>query len=124
MEMRYIILVLAIVVFLLFMIGGTFSDTCASIGQCKACWSNSAYMVDSDLCTKTGRCLADPVAQQNNAIVDVILCACADAKAIGYTDATLNRRISEFVALYTSYNISAAEICDQPAMFLAKTAYE
>jgi hypothetical protein len=124
MEIKYIALALVIVVFLLFLVGGTFTDTCASIGDCRACWSNGAYMVDSDLCTETGRCLADPVAQQNNAIVDVILCACSDAKAIGYTDAALNKRISEFAARYTPYNISAQEICDQPSMFLAKTAYE
>ncbi len=124
MERRYILLAIAIVVIILFLIGGSYSDNCASIGGCRSCWSSNAVVVESDLCTETGRCLAEPSAQQTNAISDVILCACEDAKIVSYADASLNRQIQDFVAFYTPYNITAGEICEQPGLFLAKTAYE
>lgn len=123
MQKKYIAATLVIIFFLLLGLGSVLSERCVDIGGCKQCWKNIPTVVESELCTENRTCLAQPADQQNNAIADVLLCACSKAKAAGYSDQQLNNRIEEVISEFARYDISASEACEQPGLFLVKRSY-
>ena len=123
MKVRFIIIIFAIVLLILFGLGASLTENCVGIGGCKSCWKTTQVVVTSDLCGANRTCLAQPADQQNNAIVDAVLCACDKAKTLGYSDTVLNTKIQDTVSEFSRYNISINDICDQPGMFLTKRLY-
>lgn len=123
MQKRFVIATVVIVFFLLLGLGSVLSERCVDVGGCKQCWKTIPTVVESDLCTENRTCLAQPADQQNNAIADALLCACSHAKSTGYGDQQLNSKIEDVISQYTRYNVSAAEACEQPGLFLVKRNY-
>ena len=124
MEARFIVATAVLILAVLFFVGGGLAENCVDIGGCKRCWKTTQVVVsDQLLCGGNSSCLAQPRDQQNNAIVDAVFCACANAKASDYSDVGLNNKIAETVSVFTNYNLTANEICDQPSAFLAKVYY-
>lgn len=123
MEKRYILLFVAIVLGVLIFFGSSGLDRTVSIGNCTAKFATDPVTVTSDLCPGKNRtCIAQPADQQNNAVVDVLLCACDRAKSDSYSDDSLNSGIATLVSSYFGYNATAQDICDQQAI-LAKRSY-
>lgn len=124
MEKKYMLAAIAIIFFMLLGLGAVVSERCIDIGGCKACWKTTAVVVKSELCPNSSACLARPADQQNNAIVDAVICGCGKAKASNYGDAELNKKIEDVINQFTRYNISASEACEQAGTFLVKRSYE
>lgn len=113
---------------LLYAIGSTvdfnFSETCAQLGACTGCWKNEPVNVsESELCSAPS-CVAEPALQRRNAIVDVLVCACENAKKKEYTDTTLNSQIESAVRQATNgTTVTASQLCENPGILLTKVAY-
>lgn len=117
-------LTIALIVFFALFISGFFlSEQQIDVAGCTARWSLLPVSVArSDLCP-AGSCLASSDAQQHNAIVDALLCACSKAKSAQYSDAPANKRIEDVVKNFFGYSIGAAEACEQPGVFLTRRSY-
>ena len=113
---------------LLYAIGSTvnfnFSETCAQVGPCTGCWKDGPVNVsESELCSAPS-CIAEPALQRRNAIVDVLVCACQNAKTKSYTDATLNSQIESAVRQATNgTTVITSQLCENPGILLTKVAY-
>jgi len=123
MEPKYLIILVVVIVVILYFVGGIFSENCSTIGNMKACWKTVPVTVTSQFCPTDEPCIASPEAQQNNAIVGLVLDACAVSKANGYSDRTISDRIKEVVRDFAGYDLNAQEICDQPGYILAYRGY-
>jgi len=123
MEKKFLIAALVLTLFILLGLGSVLSEQCIDVAGCKSCWKTTPAVVQSDLCGENSTCLAQPEDQQNNAIVDVILCACSRAKSSQYADSDMNKKIEELTSQYTRYELTAGEICEQPGLFLTKRSY-
>ncbi|HLC67562.1 MAG TPA: hypothetical protein VJI12_01635 [archaeon] len=123
MEARVIVATAVLVLAVLFFVGGGISENCIDIGGCRQCWKTTQVVVnDAVLCSGNSSCLAQPRDQQNNAIVDAVFCACNGARANGYSDPSVNNKIEDIVSAFTNFNMTATQICEQPA-FLVKVYY-
>src|SRR3989338_921756 len=123
MQKRFALMfVVIVVVVTLFFLGSGNLDRTISIGNCSAKFATDPVTVTSDLCGAKKTCVASPESQQNNAVVDVLLCACDKAKAGSYADAGLNQGIEGIVSGYYNYTLSAQAFCDQPVL-LVKRSY-
>ncbi len=123
MEKKYIAVTIAMIFVVLFVIGMFFTEQQIDIAGCTAKWSLASVVVpQSDLCPAE-TCTASPDAQQHNAIVDGLLCACEKARAQGYSDPAVNSRIKEVINAFFDYNVEANEICDQPGIIMTKRSY-
>jgi len=89
---------------------------CYSIGECKSCWNWRATPINSELCPNGVSCISDPMIEQHNALVDVMICACTNAQKNGYTDVELNRNIEKIYQSITGYQSDAASICTNPTI--------
>jgi hypothetical protein len=111
----------------LYVIGGFMgpaSQSCSQISVCKACWSTTSLNVTSDLCPNiTSPCEAAPAQQQHNAVVDVLTCACTQAKAGDYADTKLNGEIESVLAALTGYDMDTQQFCGNPGLLLSKWRY-
>jgi hypothetical protein len=123
MEKKFILATLVILFFVLMGLGSVLSEQCVDVGGCRQCWKTTPAVVQSELCGENRTCLAQPQDQQNNAIVDAVLCGCGRAKSINYADPSMNQKIEDVVNQYTRYNITVNEICEQPGVFLTKRSY-
>ena len=150
MKIRYTFMIAAAVVGVLAVLGLFNAQNCSQIGACRNCWSDSAVQVTSELCSEPGKpCTAQPYLQQHNAVVDTLLCACANAKIASYRDAALNKQIEdahfamrggcspEILAVSAATReangvfctdpepdrVNAQELCDSPAQYVAKRPY-
>ncbi|MEM7813786.1 MAG: hypothetical protein QW548_02715 [Candidatus Aenigmatarchaeota archaeon] len=104
--------IIALVVVALYVAGGVIGKQSVSIGNCRAEWDTVARMVQSELCPNASvPCMAEPYVMQHNAIVDVLLCACANA-APSYADAVLNKQIEDVYKASTDITLTAREICE------------
>ncbi len=123
MQRKYILLTIAIIIVILFVIGNFFSEQQIDIAGCTAKWSLASVNVPhSELCPAES-CTASPDAQQNNAIVDALMCACDKVRAQNYMNTTASNRIKEVVNNFFNYNAEASEICEQPGMFITRRSY-
>ena len=123
MQTKFIIAAVVIIFLILFGLGAALSEKCVEISGCRSCWKTTPVVVQSELCSNK-TCLAQPADQQNNAIVDSVLCACGKAKSSSYADESANRKIQDVVSEFSHYNITANELCEQPGLFLAKRSYD
>lgn len=122
MQKRYILL-MAVIVFAIFIYTGNRNvEQAISIDGCSAAFSTEPAFVTSDLCASGKTCVAKPEDRQNNAVVDVLLCACGKAKDAKYADASLNEKIRSLVSSFYGYPLSAEQLCEQPVL-LAKRNY-
>ncbi len=108
-SVRYVVVALIIAI-VLYVVGGFLGTTCVHIGDCKGCWKTVNTRVNSSLCPTNEPCVAEPYQQQRNAVVDVILCACAEAAGEAYANAELNEAIENLHNLYFPH-ASVSEIC-------------
>ena len=120
MQKRYILLLAVIVIGIFVYTGNRNVEQTVSIGGCSAKFSNQPVTVASDLCSGNRTCTAQPYEQQNNAVVDAVLCACGNAKSSDYSDAQLNSRIQEVVSSFYGYSLTAREICEQQALLVKR----
>ena len=124
MEARFIVATAVLILAILFFVGGGLAENCVDIGGCKRCWKTTQVVVnDAVLCGGNSSCLAQPVDQQNNAIVDAVFSACNNAKAADYSDSGVNAKIADTVSAFTNFNLTVSQICEQPGTFLAKVYY-
>lgn len=123
MLFKKIILVTAALVVMVYIFGTTIpKGNCSRIGECKQCWETEPVNLTSELCANARVCTATAAQQQHNAVVDVLLCACAKAKEKEYTDAALNKDIESVLsALTDDKTITAKQVCDSG--FLTKRQY-
>ncbi len=124
MENKFIAATALILIVILFAVGAAINESCVVVGECRQCWKTTQVVVsDKLLCSGNSTCLASPADQQNNAIVDAILCACTKAKSTDYGDEILNQRIQDVIKEYMKYDITARDICEQSGTFLTKNTY-
>ncbi len=113
--------------FIIGSLGNMASEQCSEIGTCKACWNLNPKSISSDLCPNPNQtCIAQPYQVQHNALVDLVLCGCAEAydTSSGCLDADKCNRIKGVVRDAFGYDgVSIADICSNPGMFLAKVNY-
>jgi hypothetical protein len=121
MQKRYLLLLAVIVIVILAVYGSRNLDSTISIGDCSAKFSRDPVTVTSDLCGQNRTCVAQPADQQNNAVVDVLLCACDQAKAGNYQDSQLNSKIESLIKEYFGYNITSSSLCDQSAILTRRS---
>lgn len=106
-----IILIIALFVFGSFIAG----RGCFSIGECKQCWSWAPRLVKSEYCPDANKtCISDPMVDQHNALVDVIMCACNSARDNAYMNEGLNNEIKRVYQEITGYSANTKEICENP----------
>ena len=125
MKMRYFYIIVGVIVIVMFVFGMVVGDQCAEIDGCRACWSTVDVTVTSELCPNPAEpCRAEPYLQQHNAMVDMILCACAKAEAEYYANSVLNRQIEDVIKIMTNYTLTAYQLCEEPGVLLTKRRYE
>jgi len=123
MENKFLLAIGLIIIVVLFSIGVFLSDQQLDVAGCTAKWKLVSVNVPrSDLCPSNS-CVASPSAQQHNAIVDALLCACEKTKYVQYSDEAVNNRIKEVVNNFFGYTLTANEVCEQPGSFLVKRSY-
>ena len=122
MQKRYILVVLIIIFGIFLYTGNRNAEQTVSIGDCSGKFYKDNVTVTSDLCAKGKTCIAKPEDQQNNAVVDVVLCACAKAKSGNYADASMNGNIENLTKSFFGYTMAAKDLCDQPVI-LTKRNY-
>ena len=101
-------------------------DNCSTIGECMQCWETEPLTVQSELCPSAAPCVASPAQQQHNAIVDVLLCACDNAKKNNYANQNLNKEIETVLVVSNITGdsiITARQFCDSPGLLLTKRQY-
>ncbi len=123
MQNRYILAVIVIIFVVLVAAGFLVGDQQIDVAGCTAKWRTTAITVQqSELCSQS-QCTAQPSEQQHNAIVDALLCACDRAKAAGYANTDINKRIEEVLQLSLGYQSTAQDVCEQSGLVLVKHAY-
>jgi hypothetical protein len=122
MQKRYILLVVVIIIAIFVYTGNRSVEQTISIDSCSAKFFNYPVTVTSDLCSNSTTCIAQPYEQQNNAVVDVILCACQKAKAGDYADAQMNTKIEDLVSGFFGFTVTARDTCEQQS-FLTRRNY-
>jgi hypothetical protein len=123
MEKKYAAMIIIIIIVVLLAIGTFFGEQSIEINGCKAEWGvTDAVVGKSQLCSQDS-CIARPEAQQYNAIVDALLCACGKASAVQYTDSAANKRIEDVIKNFFGYSMSAQQVCDDPGRFMTKRSY-
>ena len=90
MKPLYLGLFIILAIALLYISGGILGEQCISVGAHRACWKTVPVQIKSELCPSNSTCTAEPYIQQHNAIVDVLLLSCDDAKKGNYADVNLN----------------------------------
>ncbi len=105
-------------------LGSTFLVSCTSIKEFKQCWKITPDYVDSEFCTSSRPCLAQPEDMQHNAIVSMLMSACTKAKTDGYADEALVTRIKSVSNVFLGYSLSAAQLCEQPGAVLVYRSYD
>lgn len=120
MQKRYILLLLVIILAVFIYTGNRNVEQSISIGSCSASFQTEPVFVTSPLCANGTSCTASPGDQQNNAVVDVLLCACESAKAGNYADAELNKKIENLTAAFYSYAVAARDLCEQPVLLVRR----
>ena len=123
MQTKFILVAIVLLVFILFGLGAVLTENCVNVSGCKSCWKTVPIVVQSELCSNR-TCVAQPADQQNNAIVDSVLCACGKAKASSYADQSMNSDIEGIISQFARYNLTANQICEQTGLFLAKRSYD
>ena len=141
MNRAYRIVIFFIIGFIiLFIIGSALRDlvdteacdaadcVCYNIKSCESCWRNTTLQITSELCPNPNissnvSCTALPSQMQHNAVVDLLLCACTEAEENGYKDSERIIGIRELVRNVFGYDLSAEEVCEDPARFLTKVSY-
>lgn len=124
MEKKYILLLIVIILAIFLYTGNRFAEQKIEIADCSATFNTDAVTVSSSLCPAGNTtCVAQPGDQQNNAVVDVVTCACQKAKEEDYSNAELNSRIGEVVQNFFGYSVSAQQLCEQPGLILVKRSY-
>ncbi|GEM_PF-2408654 len=106
--------ILAGIIIILYVIGGFVSAQGIEIAGCRAQWSTSPRQVTSELCPNaTEPCIAQPFAQQHNAIVQALTCACGRASDGGtYSDSALNSQIESTFSEASGAQLNVREICE------------
>jgi hypothetical protein len=117
------IIAVIIIFIMLFATGNYFSEQCSSIGSCRNCWKAIPVAIQSELCPANNTCLAAPAAQQHNAVVDTLVCACSIAKENSYADTKLNAAITDAITEFTGMTLSAEQLCESPGTVLVKSRY-
>ena len=74
-------------------IGVLTGNNCYAIGNCKACWKPG---------NETSR---------YNTLVDILLCACSEAKSKNYGDVEINRKIEELYQRLSNRKAAIQDIC-------------
>lgn len=104
--------ILAVAVLALYFAGGAVGKQSMTIGSCRAEWDTISRSVQSELCPNASApCTAEPFIVQHNAIVDALLCACANA-APDYANTVLNGQIEDAYQANTNLTLSAREVCE------------
>lgn len=128
-----IIVAFVFVIAVLYFIGSFVStDTCLSIGSHKQCWNDFPVEVRGSSLCSSNVCTAEPYLQQHNAVVNLLLDACADASSSGFSDSQLNAEITSLfgdffgsdVGIGSSPSVSVQSICDPQTALLAKRSYD
>ena len=112
MNLRNVIIIVIVLFAALFLASWAIapSSGCYSIGSCKECWR--WYSVPR-ACEGNESCYTDPSIEQHNALVDVISCACGEAKSKNYADAVLNSEIEKlYSSVMSGYSGTVNEICE------------
>jgi N-formylglutamate amidohydrolase len=110
MRLWKLYVVIGLVILSIFLIGTLVSRQCINVNGCEACWHLTPTQITSDLCPNQ-TCVAEPYKEQHNALVDVILCACAKAKTTQYSDTVLNANIERVYREITGFDSDAQSIC-------------
>jgi hypothetical protein len=88
----FLILTIGFVIFL-YSLGSLLGTNCYAIDKCKSCWQfgneTSKY----------------------NTLVDILLCACSEAKSKGYSDAEINIQIRDLYKILTNTEATVQDIC-------------
>jgi hypothetical protein len=110
----YFWIILAAVIVVLFLVGGVLSAQDFEVAGCRSEWSTNPKTVSSDLCPDPSQpCTAQPFAQQHNAQVDALVCACTKAAEGGaYPDQVLNTKIQDAFARASGFTLGIREICE------------
>ena len=122
MKIRFILLLVVIVFAIFIYTGNRNAEQKIEIDNCSATFYTEPATVTSDLCATGKTCIAGPYEQQNNAVVDVLLCACEKAKAENYAGGQLNSKIENLAAGFFKKNVTADILCEQQAI-LVKLSY-
>jgi len=122
-QVKYIALLIIIIFLLLFGLAQFVGSSCSAIGGCKQCWDTVSRDVYSDLCPSSDPCWAEAHEMQHNALVDLLLCACKNAKASDYSDENINKQITDVYKVMSGYDIQIQELCDSPSLYLTKWSY-
>ena len=117
-------IIVFVVLLAIFYFSGQFlSDTCIEAGSCRSCWKMISVKAGPELCGGNGTCFIEPSIQQHNAIVELLLCACAETKDNSYSDSGLNSRIESVLNEYYGVTMDARELCENPGVMLVKMGY-
>lgn len=119
MNLRNLLVVL-VVMFIILIIFFSNPSTCSSIGNCKECWSNIPKVRE---CEGNETCFTDPEIEKYNALIDLMLCACDQAKENGYDNSEVNNRIESLYSSLMGYNLDVQEICGSDTVPLIKKQY-
>ena len=105
---------LAVIAVILYFAGGFVAQQGVDVAGCHGGWSTVPRTVTSELCPNaTAPCTAQPFAQQHNAIVDALLCACNSASDDGtYQNSAINSQIENTFNLSSGTPLSARDICE------------
>lgn len=125
MLMTKVLFVIVALLAIIYMFGLSIPpDNCSSIGTCRQCWSREPVNISSELCPNPAvACIATASQQQHNAVVDVLLCACAAAQGNEYTDAGLNSQIEGvWTTITQDRTITAQQLCGSSGL-LTKRQY-
>ncbi|MCX6818575.1 MAG: hypothetical protein NT129_01080 [Candidatus Aenigmarchaeota archaeon] len=113
--------------FIIGSLGNMASEQCSEIGTCKACWNLNPKSISSDLCPDPNQtCIAQPYQVQHNALVDLVLCGCAEAydPGSGCLDTNKCNRIKGVVKdAFGPDGVSIMDICSGQSLFLTKFSY-
>ncbi len=123
MEKKYVGMIVVIVLVVLFVLGSFLGAQRIDIAGCTAEWKTVDVTVQSSPLCPSATCTAHPDAQQHNAIVNAMVCACEKAKAVQYTDTAINSRIQDVTKSFFGYDITAQQLCDSPGEFLVERSY-
>lgn len=119
MQLKYAVLIFALIFAVIYVFGLIGNEQCTSIGKCNACWKEFPVTANSDLCPTSAPCVQEPYKQQRNAMIDIIVCACTEAKS----KPELNKRIEEVFNNYMGFSLASDKICDPYSPYMTKVSY-
>lgn len=85
-----------------------------SIGSCSERWTDTSYNAKSSYCFDSENCTITPEKERHNKLVEVLICACNNAKSNNYENSDHNQKIESVYEMLTSYELEAQEICENP----------